>query len=58
MGDLLAKWQKAALDGRTLKISLWDKTASVERLGRDDPLYSGRGTFWFDETNFTSASEV
>lgn len=55
---MLAKWQKAALDGRTLKISLWDKTASVERLGRDDPLYSGRGTFWFDETNFTSASEV
>jgi hypothetical protein len=50
----LAKWQgKAARDGRTLKIGLWDKTGLMERLGRDDPLYSGREAFWFDETNFT-----
>jgi hypothetical protein len=49
-----ARWQdKAAQDGRRFKIGLWDKTALVERLGRDDPLYSGREAFWFDETNFT-----
>jgi hypothetical protein len=49
-----ARWQdRAARDGRRFKIGLWDKTALVERLGRDDPLYSGREAFWFDETNFT-----
>lgn len=49
------KWKiKATRQKRSLSIELWSKSALVERLGRDDPLYSGRAAFWFDATLLTS----
>ena len=55
--DWVAKWTAAAKKKkRTLSIELWGKSELVERLGRDSsPLYSGRATFWFDETILTPA---
>jgi hypothetical protein len=52
----VAKWQATAAKAkRALNIELWDKSALVERLGRDTPLYSGRAAFWFNETVLTRA---
>lgn len=49
------KWKAAAAKSkRKLIIELWSKSALVERLGRDDPLYSGRAAFWFDEIMLAS----
>lgn len=52
-------WKKhwigeAARNSRTLEIELWDESSIKERLGRDDPLYSGRIVYWFDEEHFGS----
>ena len=46
------KWERARRKPR-LKIELWGRSELLERLGRDDPLYSGRAAFWFDETFLT-----
>lgn len=49
------KWKtKAAGNKRRISIELWSKSAIVERLGRDNPLYSGRSVFWFDDTFLTT----
>ena len=48
------KWlDKAAKTGRSLSIELWNESAIKERLGRDDPLYSGRLLYWFDQEALT-----
>lgn len=45
----------AADKGRTISIDLWSASSIEERLGRDDPAYSGRASFWFDTLSFSSA---
>lgn len=53
--DWVKKWKaRAAKKKRKLSLELWSKSALVERLGRNDPLYSGRVAFWFDETFLAS----
>lgn len=54
------KWRKKSIDdaaakGRTIEIELWSASSIGERLGRDDPAYSGRARYWFDAVRFSSA---
>ena len=54
------KWREksiagAAACGRTIEIELWSASSIGERLGRDDPAYSGRERYWFDTVRFSSA---
>ena len=54
------KWRKKSVDsanasGRTIEIELWSESSIGERLGRDDPAYSGRARYWFDTVKFSSA---
>ena len=54
------RWRKkgvndAAASGRTIEIELWSASIVGERLGRDDPMYSGRARYWFDSVKFSSA---
>lgn len=43
------KWiATATAEGRTLAIELWGASQIGERLGRNDPAYSGRLLYWFD----------
>ncbi len=54
------KWRQKSVDcaianGRTLEIELWSASSIGERLGRDDPAYSGRARYWFDTIKFSSA---
>lgn len=54
------KWRQKSIDdaaanGRTLEIELWSASSIGERLGRDDPRYSGRARYWFDAVTFSSA---
>lgn len=54
--DWVKQWKATATKAkRKLTIELWGHSELVERLGRDNPLYSGRAAFWFDETFLTSA---
>jgi len=46
---------EAAARGRTIEIELWSASSIGERVGRDDPMYSGRACYWFDSVNFCSA---
>jgi len=53
-------WRKARIAaakalGRKLEIEFWGASEITERLGRDDPLYSGRAVYWFDLQVLTSA---
>lgn len=53
------RWRKksiedAAAKGRTIEIELWSASSIGERLGRDDPAYSGRARYWFDTVRFSS----
>ena len=53
------RWRKksiddAAADGRTIEIELWSASSIGERLGRDNPAYSGRARYWFDAVKFSS----
>lgn len=51
-----AKWEKTARgEKRSLKISLWSKSALAERLTRDEPAYVGRLIYWFDREALTPA---
>lgn len=45
----------AAADRRELTIELWSASSIEERLGRDNPIYSGRARYWFDAVSFSSA---
>jgi len=45
----------AAQQGRKLTIELWSAFDITERLGRDDPAYSGRARYWFDALHFSTA---
>ena len=54
------RWRKkgvddAAASGRAIEIELWSASSVGERLGRDDPMYSGRARYWFDSVKFSSA---
>jgi hypothetical protein len=54
------RWRKKSVDhaaasGRTIEIELWSASSVGERLGRDDPMYSGRARYWFDSVTFSSA---
>lgn len=54
------KWRNKSIDdvaanGRTIGIELWSASSIGERLGRDDPAYSGRARYWFDTVTFSSA---
>jgi hypothetical protein len=54
------KWRQKSIDGaaangRTIEIELWSASSIGERLGRDDPAYSGRARYWFDSVKFSSA---
>ena len=54
------KWTKKSIDdaaanGRTIEIEIWSASSIGERLGRDDPAYSGRARYWFDTVKFSSA---
>ena len=54
------KWCKksienAAAKGRTVEIELLSASSICERLGRDDPAYSGRARYWFDTVKFCPA---
>lgn len=54
------RWRKKSVDdaaasGRTIEIELWSASSIGERLGRDDPMYSGRARYWFDAVTFSSA---
>lgn len=44
----------AAANGRTIGIELWSASSIGERLGRDNPAYSGRARYWFDTVTFSS----
>ena len=45
------KWKgKARNAGRTISIELWNSSALIQRLTRNDPLYAGRFRYWFDHT--------
>ena len=45
------KWKgKARNAGRTISIELWNSSALIQRLTRNDPLYAGRIRYWFDHT--------
>jgi hypothetical protein len=44
----------AATAGRELTIELWSASSIEERLGRDNPMYSGRARYWFDAVRFSS----
>jgi len=46
---------EASAAGRTLEIELWGASSVEERLGRNDPMYSGRARYWFDAVTFSSA---
>lgn len=53
------KWRKKSIDdaaanGRTIEIELWSASSIGERLGRDNPAYSGRARYWFDTVTFGS----
>lgn len=53
------KWRNKSIDdadanGRTLEIELWSASSIGERLGRDDPAYSGRARYWFNTVTFSS----
>ena len=55
-----SRWRQRWLDaaaktGRSLAIELWNESVIKERLGRDDPLYSGRLLYWFDQEAMTPA---
>lgn len=45
----------AAAEKRELTIELWSASSIEERLGRDNPMYSGRARYWFDAVRFSSA---
>ena len=53
----LAQWERwkaawiatAKGEGRQLTIQLWQKSAIIERLTRDDSAYSGMILYWFDQ---------
>lgn len=47
----IAEAKKAS---RKLDIELWDQSAITLKLTKDDPLYSGRIAYWFDETFLAS----
>ncbi len=47
--DLKTKW-KALAEGRDIKFVLWDATHLNTDLMRDEPEFSGRRKYWFDET--------
>ncbi len=54
------RWRKKGVDdaaacGRAIEIELWSASSVGERLGRDDPMYSGRARYWFDSVKFSSA---
>ncbi len=54
------RWRKKGIDdaaakGRTIEIELWSASSIGERLGRDDPAYSGRARYWFDTVRFSSS---
>lgn len=54
------KWRMKSIDdaaanGRIIEIELWSASSIGERLGRDDPAYSGRARYWFDTVRFSSA---
>lgn len=54
------RWRKKSVEdafaaGRTLEIELWSASSVGERLGRNDPMYSGRARYWFDAVTFSSA---
>lgn len=54
------RWRKKSIDDaaakcRTIDIQLWSASGIGERLGRDDPAYSGRARYWFDAVTFSSA---
>ena len=53
------KWRNKSINaaanaGRTIGIELWSASSIGERLGRDDPAYSGRARYWFDTVTFSS----
>jgi len=54
------RWRQKSIDdaaakGRAIEIDLWSASSIGERLGRDDPAYSGRARYWFDAVTFSSA---
>jgi hypothetical protein len=50
------KWlDKAKRQKRQLDIELWGKSTISERLNRDEPLYSGKLTYWFNQGSLTPA---
>ena len=54
------KWRQKSIDdaaasGRTIEIQLWSASSIEERLGRNDPMYSGRALYWFDALTLSSA---
>jgi len=54
------RWRRKSIDdaaakGRAIEIELWSAANIGERLGRDDPAYSGRARYWFDVVTFSSA---
>lgn len=54
------RWRKKSVDdaaasGRSIEVELWSAFSIGERLGRDDPMYSGRARYWFDAVTFSSA---
>lgn len=51
--DWVARCVTAAAP-RIVEIEFWGASEIGERLGRDDPLYSGRRAFWFDGAQFSS----
>lgn len=58
--ELFDNWARrreanAKAEGRTIDIEQWGATVLGERLGRDDPRYSGRLRYWFDTTRLTKA---
>lgn len=54
------RWRKKSIEaiateGRAIEIELWSAASIGERLGRDDPAYSGRARYWFDVVTLSSA---
>ncbi len=52
--DWVSKWElKASSLGRSITLELWSLSSITERLVRDNPLYTGRLLYWFDEVSFS-----
>lgn len=55
--DHVKSWTEIAkAEGRSIEFEFWGKHEIVQRLTIDDPLYSGRALYWFEEPVLNSTT--